>query len=90
MYLLFLSQDLVEGGGYQAHVLTVQYFTEGYPMDKRANAKVFDAGAGTGMVARGVSMDLDIFLEDKRQRKIVCLVKVDSATSRFITSKPSW
>ena len=63
--LLPLSQDLVEGGGYQAHVLTVQYFTEGYPMDKRANAKVLDAGAGTGMVARGVSMDdFDMFLAD--------------------------
>ena len=56
-------------------------------MDKRANAKVFDAGAGTGMVARGVSMgDLDIFLPDKLERKSVNLVEVDSATSRFITA----
>lgn len=48
------EKDLVEGGGYQAHILTVQYFTDGYPEEKRADAKIFDAGAGTGMVARGL------------------------------------
>ena len=32
----------------------MQYFVDGYPVEKRADAKVFDAGAGTGMVARGV------------------------------------
>lgn len=41
-------------GGYQAHLLTVQYFTDGYPTEKRADAKILDAGAGTGMVARGL------------------------------------
>ena len=61
LFTLFLLQDLVEGGGYQAHILTVQYFTDGYPEEKRADAKIFDAGAGTGMVARGVSIRFSTF-----------------------------
>ena len=38
----------------------MQYFTDGYPTEKRADAKVFDAGAGTGMVARGVGISFDL------------------------------
>ena len=62
-------QDLVEGGGYQAHVLTVQYFVEDFPVEKRADAKVFDAGAGTGMVARGVCIRLGCIY---RAKKVTC------------------
>ena len=41
-------------GGYVGHKVAVKYFTDHYPADKRAEAKVLDVGAGTGMVARGV------------------------------------
>ena len=37
------------------HKVAVKYFTDHFPADKRAEAKILDVGAGTGMVARGVS-----------------------------------
>ena len=40
----------------------MQYFVDGYPAEKRADAKVFDAGAGTGMVARGVGTRINLTL----------------------------
>ena len=40
----------------------MQYFVDGYPVEKRADAKVFDAGAGTGMVARGVGTRINLTL----------------------------
>ena len=40
----------------------MQYFVDGYPVEKRGDAKVFDAGAGTGMVARGVGTCITLTL----------------------------
>ena len=40
--------------GYEAPILTVQYFSETFPKESRDEAKVLDIGAGTGMVARGL------------------------------------
>ena len=42
-------------GAYVGHELAVQHFTKHFPADGRAEAKILDVGAGTGMVARGVS-----------------------------------
>ena len=54
-YIAFCLLQVVTGvGGYVGHKVAVKYFTDHYPADKRAEAKVLDVGAGTGMVARGV------------------------------------
>ena len=38
--------------GYEAPFLTVKYFSESFPKDRRCEVKILDVGAGTGMVAR--------------------------------------
>lgn len=48
-------EEIVTGvGGYVGHKVAVKYFTDNFPAEKRAEARILDVGAGTGMVARGL------------------------------------
>ena len=56
--LLLISKilQIVTGvGAYIGHELAVQHFKKHFPADRRTEARILDVGAGTGMVARGVS-----------------------------------
>ena len=46
-------QDML-ADGYQAPDLTVKYFSESFPKEKRNEIKILDIGTGTGLVARGL------------------------------------
>ena len=51
--ILHSFKDLLNEG-YEAPALTVKYFCDDFPAEKKIDVKIIDVGAGTGLVARGV------------------------------------
>jgi len=60
MILFYDFKDLLSEG-YRAPEITVQYTCDLIPESERATTRVLDIGAGTGLVAKGVSELINIF-----------------------------